>query len=116
MPKVEKVLHEPIDDITSKLEIGIGAFGKLMTCRGKWTSECDGKTCVTMVYEKLSLKPSMPHYCLTVTLFDTGEEVRLFATTSGGSNEYWGNPYPDGEGELTSVLNTVLSAQDQIII
>ena len=46
----------------------------------------------------------------------TGEEIRLYATTSGGSNEYIGNPYPEGEGELTSVLNTILNVLDDIIM
>ena len=116
MPKVNKILHGDIYLTAAKLKHGIASFGKLFSIRDEWMTQSEGQICILQVYEKKALKPGLPHYTLTVVLFGTGEEIRLFATTSGGSNEYFGDPYPDGEGELTSVLGTVLNALDQIIM
>ena len=116
MPKVEKVLRGEAAKIALKVGCGIAAFGERIILRDKWESEADGKRCIVQVYEKLALEPGNPHYCMTVVFFDLGDEVRLFATTAGGSNKLWGNPYPDGEGELTGVLDTVLNVLDDIIL
>ena len=47
---------------------------------------------------------------------EAGVDVIINLTTSGGSNEYFHNPYPDVEGELTSVLGTILNVLDDIIM
>ena len=116
MPRVDKILHGEAAQIALKVGCGVAAFGSQIVLRDHWTSESDGKRCIVQVYEKLALEPGKPHYCLTVVYFDLGEEVRIFATTSGGSNQYWGNPYPDGEGELSGVFSTILNELDEIII
>ena len=116
MPKVEKVIRGDAAALAEKTAVGVACFGSQIVLRDKWESETDGKRCIVQVYEKLALEPGKPHYCMTVVFFDLGEEVRLFATTSGGSNQLWGNPYPDGEGELTGVLGTVLNVLDDIIM
>ena len=118
MPKVNKVLHGDVELIAKKIKHGIASFGKLFSIRDEWSTKDNGRTCILQVYEKKTLKEKEkePHYTLSLVLYDTGEEIRLFATTSGGSNQYFGNPYPDGEGELTSVLNTVLNVLDDIIM
>ena len=116
MPKVEKVLRGDAALIAAKTAVGVACFGNHIVLRDKWESEADGKRCIVHVYEKLALEPDKPHYCMTVVFFDLGEEVRLFATTSGGSNQYWGNPYPSGEGELAGALATVLNVVDDMIM
>ena len=116
MPKVERTVQGDAMTVAGKLKVCIGAFGKLTSLRDQWETECDGKKCILQVYEKKSLEEHDRHFTLTVVLFDTGEEVRIYGTTSGGSNEYWGNPYPDVEGELTSVLGTAIGALDDIIM
>ena len=116
MPKVERTVQGDAMTVAGKLKVCIGAFGKLTSLRDQWETECDGKKCILQVYEKKSLEEEGRHFTLTVVLFDTGEEVRIYGTTSGGSNEYWGNPYPDVEGELTSVLGTAIGALDDIIM
>ena len=116
MPKVEKVLRGEAAAIAAKAAVGITSFGSRIVLRDKWEAEADGKRCIVQVYEKLAPEPGHPHYGMTVVFFDLGEEVRLFATTTGGSNQYWGSPYPDGEGELTCVLDTVLNVLDDIVM
>ena len=116
MPKVEKTLHGDIDLTAKKIKHGIASFGKLFSIREQMETEHDGKKCILQVYEKKSLEEGARHFTLSVVLVDFGQEIRLMAATSGGSNEYFGNPYPDGEGELTSVLGTVLNVLDQIIM
>ena len=116
MPKVEKVIRGDAASIAAKTAVGIAAFENHIILRDKWESEADGKRCIVQVYEKLALEPDSPHYSMTVVFFDLGEEVRLFATTSGGSNQYWGNPYPSGEDELADALGTVLNVLDDIIM
>ena len=116
MPKVEKTLHGDIANIAAKLKVGITSFGTYIALREQMETEHDGKKCILQVYEKKSLEEGARHFSLSVVLLDTGEDIRLMATTSGGSNEYFGNPYPDGEGELTSVLGTILNVLDDIIM
>ena len=116
MPKVTKILHGDVELIAEKLKVGIASFGKMFSLRDQWKTEAGDTTCILQVYEKKSVEPAQPHFTLSLVMLDTGEEIRLYATTSGGSNEYFANPYPDGEGELTSVLNTVLSILDRIIM
>lgn len=116
MPKVNKTLHGDVELIAKKIAHGIGSFGNMIGKRDEWTSEDSGHRVIVQVYEKQNLKPEGPHYTLTVALFDTGEEIRLFATTSGGWMQYFNNPYPNVEGELTSVLGTVLNVLDDIIM
>ena len=116
MPKVTKTLHGDVDNIAAKLKVGIASFGKLFSLREQMETEADGKKCILQVYEKKSLEQDSRHFSLSVALWDTGEEVRLLAATSGGSNQYFGNPYPAGEDELTSVLGTVLNVLDEIIM
>lgn len=116
MPKVNKVLHGSVDTIAQKLKHGIVSVGTHVCLRDSWDSEADGKKCIVQIYEKLSLMTGSPHYSMTVALFDAGEEIRLFAATAGGSNKHFGNPYPEGEGELIAILNTVLDVLDDIIV
>lgn len=116
MPKVTKILHGDVELIAAKIKVGIASFGKMFSIRDQWKTEAGDTTCILQVYEKKSIEPDQPHYTLSLVLLDTGEEIRLYATTSGGSNEYIGNPYPEGEGELTSVLNTILNVLDDIIM
>ena len=116
MPKVTKVLHGDVDNIAAKLKRGIASFGKLFSIREQMETEYYGQKCILQVYEKKSLEEGARHFTLSVVLVDFGQEIRLMAATSGGSNEYFGNPYPDGEGELTSVLGTILDVLDEIIM
>ena len=116
MPKVTKTLHGDVDNIAAKLKRGIASFGKLFSIREEMETEFDGRKCILQVYEKKSLEEGARHFTLSVVLVDAGQEIRLMAATSGGSNEYFGNPYPDVEGELTSVLGTVLNVLDKIIM
>ena len=116
MPKVTKVLHGDVDNIAAKLKRGIASFGKLFSLRDQMETVYEGRKCILQVYEKKSLEPGARHFSLSVVLLDTGTEIRLMATTSGGSNEYFANPYPDGEGELTSVLGTIINILDDIIM
>ena len=116
MPNAKKILHGDLKLITEKVACGVTSFGTQISHRDTWISEADGKKCALQVFEKMALEPGKAHYSLSVAYFDTGEEIRVYATTSGGSNLYWGNPYPDGEGELTRVLGTVLDVLDDIII
>ena len=116
MPKLEKTIPGDAKTIAAKLKVCIGAFGKLTSLRDQWETECDGKKCILQVYEKKALEPGAPHYSLSVVLLDTGDGIRLMAATSGGSNEYFLNPYPTGEGELTGVLDTILNVLDDIIM
>ena len=116
MPNVTKILHGDVELIAEKLKVGIASFGKMFSIRDQWKTEAGDTTCILQVYEKKSIEEGAPHYTLSLVLLDTGKEIRLYATTSGGSNEYIGNPYPEGEGELTSVLNTILNVLDDIIM
>ena len=114
MPKVEKTIHGDVDNIAAKLKVGIDCFGKMVSLRDQMETEFDSKKCILQVYEKKALEPGAPHYSLSVVLLDTGRDIRLMATTSGGSTEYFFNPDPDVEGELTSVLGTILNVLDDI--
>lgn len=116
MPNVNKVLHGDLELITKKVTDGVTCFGTNISHRDTWISEADGRKCALQIFEKMALEPGKPHYGMAVTYFDTGDEIRVYASTSGGANHYWGIPYPDGEGELTSVLGTVLGALDDIIL
>ena len=116
MPKVEKILHGDAAEIAAKAAWGVTSFADHIILRDKWESEADGKRCIVQVYEKMALEQDKPHYCMTVVFFDLGEEVRLFATTSGGSNQYWGNPYSAGEDELAGALGIILNVLDDIIM
>ena len=116
MPKVEKTIQGDVDNIAAKLKVGIDCFGKMVSLREQMETEFDSKKCILQVYEKKALEPGAPHYSLSVVLLDTGDGIRLMAATSGGSNEYFHNPYPDVEGELTSVLGTILNVLDDIIM
>ena len=116
MPKVTQTLHGDVENIAAKLKVGIDCFGKYLSLRDQMETEFDGKKCILQVYEKKALEEGAPHYSLSVVLLDTGEEIRLMAATSGGSNEYFLNPYPTGEGELTDVLGTILNVLDEIIM
>lgn len=116
MPKVEKVLHGDVEQIAEKIACGVTSFGSLITKRAEWTTKTEAVTCILQVYEKQALEAHKPHFTMSLVLLDTGEEIRLHATTSGGFNEYFLTPYPDVEGELTSVLNTILNALDDIIL
>ena len=60
--------------------------------------------------------PSAPHYALSLVLVDTGEEVRLHAATSGGSQKYFISTSTPGEGELAGVLKQTLDIWDEIIL
>ena len=116
MPKVEKNIPGDAENIAAKLKVGITSFGTYIALREQMEADNNGKKCILQVYEKKSLEPGAAHYSLSVVLLDTGEEVRLMATTSGGTNDYFLNPYPSGEGELTGVLGTILNVLDEIIM
>ena len=116
MPKVNKTLHGNVDEIAAKLKHGIASFGNMIAIRDEWSTDIPGGKCILQVYEKLNLEPDTFHLSMSVVLVDTGEEIRLCATTSGGSNQYFANPYPAGEGELTGVLGVVLGSLDAIIM
>ena len=116
MPKVEKTLHGDVDNIAAKLKRGIACFGTMISIREQMETEHNGRKCILQVYEKKSLDPETRHFSLAVVLLDTGQDVHLMAATSGGSNEYFGNPYPTGEGELAGALNVVLNVLDDIIM
>ena len=116
MPKVTKTLHGDVDNIAAKLKVGITSFGTYIALREQMEADHNGKKCILQVYEKQSLEQGAAHYSLSVVLLDTGEEIRLMAATSGGINDYFFNPYPSGEGELSGALNIVLGVLDEIIM
>lgn len=116
MPKVNKVLHGSVDEISDKIKLGIQSNGTQIVLRDEWTTEADGRKNILQIYEKLSTDPDARHYSMSLLLFDTGEEVRLYASTSGGSVQYFSTPYISGEGELTGVLNLVLEIMDEMIL
>ena len=116
MPKVSKTLHGDAELIAKKIAHGIASFGTLIGKMDEWTTEADGHRVIVQIYEKLSATSGAPHYSMTVVLFDTGEEVRLYATSSGGNRKFENNPYLMGEGEPIGVLTIVLGALDSIIL
>ena len=116
MPKVNKTLHGDVTLLAKKIAHGIACYGTWIAKQDEWSSEAYGQRVIVQVYEKLSETPDVPHLSMTVVYYDTGEEIRLHATTAGGNQKFFLNPYPAGEGELTGVLNIVLAALDDIIM
>ena len=116
MATVRKTLLGDADLIAKKIAHGIASFGNHIGKRDEWTTKEGGCRVIVQVYEKQGLGSADPDFCMTVILFDTGSEIRLYATTSGGWQNFQNNPYPTGEGELAGVLNVVLNVLDDIII
>ena len=116
MAQINKVLHGSVDKACEKIKHGFSVFAKQTTLRDEWSTEADGRKCIFLIYEKLSPDPSAPHYALSLVLVDTGEEVRLHAATSGGSQKYFISTSTPGEGELAGVLKQTLDIWDEIIL
>lgn len=87
----------------------------MTTKRDEWITEAEGVKCIIKVFEKHNAKPEGNHASMTVALFRTGDEVRLWATASGTSNAMFFNPYNGCEGELSGALNVTLNILDDII-
>lgn len=125
MPKVEKTLQGDIEDINKKLAHAICSNCALTTECGTWTTTAGDVKCIFTVFEKHAKKiwnktegkwKDQPHYVLSLTLIDTGEEVRLCAITSGSGQGTYFIPDAGPEGELMDVLNTALNVLDKIIV
>ena len=123
MPQLEKTLQGDIEDINKKLAHSICSNCALTSKRGAWTTTVGDIKCIVTVFEKHAKKiwsgeewKDQPHYALTLTLLDTGEEVRLFAITSGSGQGTYFIPDAGPEGELMDVLNTSLNILDKIIV
>lgn len=124
MPQLEKTLHGDLDEIHRKLAHVICSVCSPTTKRGTWTTTAGDVRCILTVFEKHSKNiwnekdrewKLQPHCSMTLNLIDTGEEIRLFAITAGGSQELYYNPYPSLEGELIGALKIALDVMDDVI-
>ena len=116
MGKVEKTLQGDLDTISRKIDAGVCSNCPLTKKRHEWTGEADGAKCIVKVFEKYADTQEGNHYSMTVVLFETGEEIKLWAVTAGGSNALFFNPCDAGEGPLSGALNLTLAVFDEIIL
>lgn len=116
MGKVEKTLQRDLDELSRKIDTGVCVNCPLTKKRHEWTHEFEGGKCIVKVFEKHSETQEGNHASMTVVLFKTGSEVKLWAATSGGSNALFFNPYPSGEGALSGALEITLRTLDDMIM
>lgn len=121
MSKFEKTLHGDLDVISRKIENGMIAALANTVKRESWTTTVGDVRCYATVYEKVARKEwtgsefkDRPHYSLSLTLVDTGEEIRLCAITSGCNQGLYFIPGDGGEGALMASLKTALEIMDMI--
>ena len=122
MPQLEKVLHGDLDAIRGKISHGVLSLSPLTSVRGSWETTVNGVRCVTVMYEKHDKKrfdgenwvPN-PHYAMSVTLVDTGSEVRVGAITAGSAQDMYFIPDSGAEYGLFEALSITLDMWDHII-
>ena len=122
MAKFEKVLHGDLKEIDRKIGLGIAALSPNTGKRDSWTTTEGDVTCMFMVYEKNAPRvwvngehKDQPHYTLSITLVDTGKEIRLCAITAGCNQALYFIPGDGPEGSLMGALKTTLEIMNQII-
>ena len=116
MAKVEKTLKTDLDTLSRKIDAGVCSNCPLTKKRDEWTQDTDGGKCIVKVFEKFSETMDGCHYSMTVVLFETGEEVKLWAVTAGGSKALFFEPGETGEGALAGALKLTLAVLDDIIL
>ena len=116
MGKVEKTLNRDLDELSRKIDTGVCVNCPLTKKRHEWTQEFEGGKCIVKVFEKYADTQEGCHYSMTVVLFETGGEVKLWAATSGGSNALFFIPYDTGEGALSGALDITLRTLDDMIM
>ena len=121
MSKTEKTLHGDLDIISRKIENGMIAALPNVVKRETWDTKAGDIRCIFTVYENVARKEwtgsefkDAPHYSLSLTLIDTGEEIRLCAITSGCNQGLYFIPGDGAEGALVAALNTALEIMDDI--
>lgn len=124
MPKLEKVLHGDINKINDTLSNFMIFNCGLTNKRESWTTTFGDCKCIVSMFEKHAKRiwddeakewKNQPHYGLSLTLIDTGEEIRLCGITCGSGQEMYFIPDCGAEGELIDVLNTGLILLDQLM-
>lgn len=122
MAKFEKVLHGDLDEINQKLAKGICVICSKTQKRGSWTTAAGNVRCIVTVFERYAAKvfrdddwQPQPHCSLSLTLFDTGEEIRLCAITAGSGPDSAYFFSSGDEKDLMSALKSTLDILDDII-
>ena len=122
MAQHEAVLHGDLEEIERKLNLGIIALSPNTGKRGSWTTTVGNVRCDLLVYEKNAPRVwvngehvDQPHYSLSITLVDTGEEIRLCAITSGSNPAPYFLPGSGADAALLEPLKLTLEALDRII-
>lgn len=124
MPQLDKVLHGNLDEIEKKLNGALFAQIPLLCKRGSWTTTAGGVTCRMLVYEQNAKRiwdkeaeewKEQPHYSLSITMVDTGEEVRLCGITAGSSQDMYFIPDSGAEYGMFEALSITLDMWDFII-
>ena len=121
MAKFEKVLHGDLKELERKITLGVTTVSPDTGKRDSWETTIGDVKCMFMVYEKNAPRvwvdgehKDQPHYTLSITLLDTGKEVRLCAITGGCNQGLYFLPGDGPEGSLLGALKTTLEILDQI--
>lgn len=113
---MEQTLHRDLEELSRKIDQGVCSICPMTKKRDEWVTEADGVKCIVKVFEKYAATEEGQHAAMTVALFRTGEEVRLWASTAGTSNALYFSPYNGCEGELSGALEITLNILDDIIL
>ena len=122
MAQFEKTLKGNLDEIVEKITQGVTSLSPSTGTRGSWTTTAGDVKCAFLVFEKVAPRTwvgqehkDQPHYTLSVTLVDTGEEIRLCAISAGSNLAPYFIPEAGPEGALLGALKTTVDILDLII-
>ena len=122
MAKFEKVLHGDLEELAGKITQGITSISPDTDRRDSWSTTVGDVKCTFMVFEKNAPRvwidgeqKDQPHYTLSITMVDTGREIRLCAIAAGCNQARYAIPGDGPEGKLIGALKLTLSILDQII-
>ena len=122
MAQFEKTLKGDLKEIVEKITLGVTALSPSTGLRGSWSTTAGDVKCTLLVFEKVAPRiwvegehRDQPHYTLSVTLVDTGEEIRLCAIAAGSNLAPYFIPEAGPEGALLGALKTTVDILDLII-
>ncbi len=103
MAKLEKTLHGDFDTVLRSLDDGILKGSMSASLEDSSDFSAGGVRCSVRVYERYSWTGGN-RLSMTLTLFGDGDELRLSAITSGGSNAMFFKMNTIGEDAFLDTL------------
>ena len=103
MAKLEKTLHGDFDTVLRSLDDGILKGSMSASLEDSSDFAAGGVRCSVRVYERYSWTGGN-RLSMTLTLFGDGDELRLSAITSGGSNAMFFKMNTIGEDAFLDTL------------